>query len=73
MPRRQILQLIDTQNFTAFGTLAFVAQPISRWIAETLSMKSAGSTLANTFLAQAVKALRRQSLFSLLISALLET
>ena len=63
MPRRQILQLIDTQNFTGFGILTFVAQPISRWIAETLSMKSAGSTLAYTFLAQAVKALRRQSLF----------
>ena len=69
MPHRQILQLIDTQNFTAFGTLAFVAQPTSRSIAETLSMNSAGSTLADTFLAQAVKALRRQSLFFQVISA----
>ena len=69
MPRRQILQLIDTQNFTALAAWAFVAQSPSHWIAEPLSMKSAGSTLASTFLAQAAKALRRQSLFSLLISA----
>ena len=69
MPRRQILQLIDTQNFTPFAALAFVAQSTSHWIAKTLSLKSAGSTLASTFLAQAVKALRHQSLLSLLISA----
>ena len=69
MPRRQILQLIDTQNFTTFAALAFVAQSTSHWIAKTLSLNSAGSTLASTFLAQAVKALRHQSLLSLLISA----
>jgi len=47
MPRGQIL--IHTQNFTASGTLAFVAQSVRRWAVETAAGLDIFPSLENPY------------------------